>query len=181
MKEDLKKEIVLVENVNAQLDETILTVKGPKGEIKRNFLHPKVLISIESGKIILTASKATKREKKIIGSFEAHIKNMVRGVQEPYVYKLKVCSGHFPMNVSVSGNELIIKNFLGESVPRKVNLLPGVDVKVNGQEIVVSGPDKEAAGQMAARIETLCRITGRDNRIFQDGCYITHKAGKDLQ
>ena len=84
------------------------------------------------------------------------------------------------MNVSISGQELIIKNFLGESVPRKVTILPGADVKVNGTEIIVSGSDKEVAGQTAARIENLCRITNRDRRIFQDGCYIIEKAGKSI-
>jgi large subunit ribosomal protein L6 len=75
---------------------------------------------------------------------------------------------------------LLIKNFLGESVPRKMAIKPNVEVKIEGEEIIVSSPDKEAAGQVAGDIEQLTRIKKRDIRIFQDGCYITHKAGKEI-
>ena len=54
----------------------------------------------------------------------------------------------------------------------------GVEVKIAGTEIVVSAADIELAGITASKIENLCRITNRDRRIFQDGCYITQKAGK---
>ncbi len=166
--------------VSAQLSTASLKIKGPKGEAQRVFLHPKVNISLDGNKVVLEAPKGTKREKKMIGSFSSHIKNMIKGVQEPHLYKLKICSGHFPMNVTVSGQEFVIKNFLGESVPRKATLPKGVDVKISGTDITVSGADKELAGQAAAKIESLCRITNRDIRIFQDGCHITHKAGKDV-
>ncbi len=180
MKADLHLEIELVGGVTASQDGFLLVIKGQKSETKREFTHPRISVAVKGNKIVLDAEKATKREKKIMNSFEAHIKNMIQGVQEPHLYKLKICSGHFPMNVSVSGQELIIKNFLGESVPRKVMILPGADVKVNGVDIIVSSPDKEIAGQTAARIENLCRITNRDRRIFQDGCYIVQKAGKSV-
>lgn len=180
MKLDIIKEIELEKEVTAQADTGFLKVKGPKGEVERNFLYPKVSLMVENNKIILKSFQATKREKKIVGSFEAHIKNMIKGVKEPHVYKIKICSGHFPMNVSVSGKDFTIKNFLGEAVPRRLVLVNGVEVKVNGTEIIVSSPDKEIAGKVAGQIEKLCRITGLDKRIFQDGCYIIHKSGKDL-
>ena len=174
------KEIEIPEGITASLENGLVKVKGPKGEVERSFHHPKIKVVLEGKKIVLTAPKSTKREKTILGSYESHIKNMLKGVEEGFVYKLKICSGHFPMNVAISGQQIIIKNFLGESVPRKTKLIPGVDVKINGEEIVVSSPSKEGAGQMAAKIESMCRITNRDIRIFQDGCYITNKAGKDM-
>lgn len=181
MKDDLTREIELKPGVTAQLQGNLLKVKGPKGEVSRVFLHPKITVSVEGSKIVLFAPKSTKREKTMLGSFESHIMNMVQGVQEPYVYKLKICSGHFPMSVSVVGNELVVKNFLGEAVPRKVEIMKGAEVKVVGEEIVVSSADKEVAGQTAAKIESACKITNRDRRIFQDGCYITQKADKSMK
>ena len=178
MKQDLTVSIELGEGVSARLEKSAIIIKGPKGEVRRDFIHPKVMLKIEKNAILISANKATKREKMMVGSFESHMINMVQGVKELYVYKLKVCSGHFPISVSVSGQELIIKNFLGESVPRKISLAKGVTVKVSGAEITVESPDKEMAGQTAAKIENLCRITGRDIRIFQDGCYIIQKAGE---
>ena len=181
MKDDLKREIELKPGVTAQLEGNLLKIKGPKGEASRTFVHPKIAVSLEGNKIVLFAPKSTKREKTMMGSFESHIVNLVKGVQELYVYKLKICSGHFPMNVSVTGNEVVIKNFLGEAVPRKVGIMKGAEVKVNGEEIVVSSVDIEVAGQTAAKIESACKITNRDRRIFQDGCYITQKADKSMK
>ncbi|HLC81223.1 MAG TPA: 50S ribosomal protein L6 [Candidatus Nanoarchaeia archaeon] len=178
MKQDILKEIAFGQDVAVSLDGHLLKVTGPQGTVERNFVYPKVEIKVIADKITLFSKKGTKKEKTIVGSFYSHIKNMVQGVLEQHTYKLKICSGHFPMNVLVSGKELVIKNFLGETVPRKVSLIDGVEVKINGTEIMVRSADKELAGQMAARIEQAGRITNRDIRIFQDGCYIIEKAGK---
>ncbi len=180
MKENLTRKVALAQGVVAELAGSVLKVKGPAGEVARTFIHPRVKLTVEKDQIVLQAAKATKREKTMLGSFQAHIRNMIKGAQEPFVYNLKICSGHFPMSVSVSGKEFVVKNFLGENTPRKAAIAPGVEVKVEGAEIIVKSPDKEIAGLMAARIEQLCRITNRDRRIFQDGCYITSKAGKKM-
>ena len=82
------------------------------------------------------------------------------------------------MTVSVSDTELVIKNFLGEKVPRKVKIKQGVKVNVDGSQLTVQGPDKEITGQVAADIEQATRRPGFDKRIFQDGIYIIDKAGK---
>jgi len=175
MKAELKKEILLGEKVSAELKGTSLKVKGPKGEVERDFPDPQVSVKIEAGKILVQASKASKRIKMQLGSVVSHIKNIVQGVKEPHVYKLKICSGHFPMNVAIVGQEIVIKNFFGETVPRKAKLPKGIEVKVSGNDITITGADLEAAGLAASTIENLCRITNRDIRIFQDGCYITQK------
>ncbi len=180
MKEDIKKEIELPAGVTAKLEKYLLKIKGPKGEVAREFFYPRINLSLQGNKVELTSVKATRKEKSKLNSFASHIKNIVQGVQDPHVYKLKICSGHFPMSVSVSGQEFIVKNFLGESVPRKVTLPKGAEVTISGTDIVVKSPDVEIAGLAAAKIELLCKIKGRDLRIFQDGCYITHKAGEEI-
>jgi large subunit ribosomal protein L6 len=180
MKEDIIKEIALVDGVSAIVKAGIVTIKGTKGEVTRKLIHPRITFEVQDNKLILKSLKSTKREKTLIGAFESHINNMVQGVQEHFVYTVKICSGHFPMNVQMSNRELIVKNFLGESVPRKVTISEGAEVKVNGDQITITSPNKEAAGQTAAKIESLCRITNRDKRIFQDGLYIIDKAGKKL-
>ena len=114
-------------------------------------------------------------EKKIINTYEAHLKNMLKGVQETFKYEVKVCSGHFPMNVSMVGKELVIKNFYGEKVPRRSNIIDGVTVKIEGELIKIEGCDIEKVGQTAANMEKATRITNRDRRIFQDGLWIINK------
>jgi len=177
MKEDIQREISVPEGVNVELAvDGTLSVKGSQGEIKRGFHYPKIKLSVENNIIVLDVKSGSKREKRIVSTYAAHIKNMLKGVQEKFEYKLKICSGHFPMNVSVSGNKFIVKNFLGEKHPREIVFPAEVDVKVNGQEVEVKGCSKELVGQVSAKIEQMCRITNRDIRIFQDGIYITNKA-----
>jgi large subunit ribosomal protein L6 len=157
-----------------------VTVKGPKGEVTRAFPHLAVKVSVEGGEVVVSAKDATKKEKTAIGSIMAHVRNMLKGVTQGHAYRMKICSGHFPMNVSVAGGELVIKNFLGEKVPRKLRIKPGVTVKVEGQEIVVEGVALELVSQTAAAIEQLTRIRNRDLRVFQDGIYITSKDGEQV-
>lgn len=179
MREDLKKEIEIPEGLTVKTG-PVIQISGPQGEVKKKLLHPKIKITSTPNKILLESPQSTKKEKKTLHTFHYHLKNMIAGVLEKHIYKLKICSGHFPMNVSVNNNQLLIKNFLGENTPRKLNIKPGVEVKVEGDEILVSSPDKESAGQVAADIEQLTKIKNWDIRLFQDGCHIIHKAGKNL-
>jgi large subunit ribosomal protein L6 len=180
MNEKITKEVELKEGISVELRGALLKVKGPKGEVERSFNHPKIKFTYEEKKIKLLVEKGTKRDKKLVHTFFSHINNMLKGVDEPHLYKLKICSGHFPMNVSVSGRDFIVKNFLGESVPRKMLLPEGAKVKVESDIVTITSPNKEVAGDAASKIEKLCRITNRDRRIFQDGIFMIHKAGKDI-
>ena len=106
---------------------------------------------------------------------------MLSGVKDGHKYVLKICAGHFPMNISMSGNQLIVKNFLGEKFPRVLQIKQGVTVKVEGDKVNVDSPDKELAGTTASDIEGLTRRPGFDTRIFQDGIYMIIKDGKELK
>lgn len=180
-KENIIKEVGLPENVSAAFDGRILLVKGPKGESKKEIKPHNISIKVRDSKVIFESKSSTKESKKQLGSLVAHAKNMVRGSTQGHTYVLKICSGHFPMNVSVSGGKLSVKNFLGEKVPRNLSLKEGAEVKVEGDLIYVTSPSKELAGQVSADIEQLTRRPGYDSRVFQDGCYIIVKDGKELK
>lgn len=176
----INEKVVLPQGVTAGLDGAIVTVKGPKGEVKRKLLNKKVKIELKESSIFISADPATKREKTTIGTFKAHIKNMVKGVTEGHEYRLKVCAGHFPITVGVESGSFVVKNFLGEKIPRKSRIIPGAAIKVEGQNVIVTGIDKEAVAQMAADIEQLTKVKYRDKRIFQDGIWMISKDGKEL-
>lgn len=180
MKEKITLEIDIPEGITVTMDGNVVTVKGEKGEVVKKLHAPQVTITVKDNKFTINCEKATKREAKNMYTIQAHFKNMIKGAQEGFVYKLKICSGHFPMTCAVSGTDFTIKNFLGEKHPRKVKLPEGATVKINGDEIVVESPNKELAGQAAATIEQATKVRGRDLRIFQDGIYIIEKAGKSL-
>lgn len=176
--EKMSTEIKLPEAVEAKLEGNLIQLKGPNGTLERPFYYHKLSIELKPKSIVLSCRNATKRDKMHLGTFEAILKNMIKGVSEGFVYKLKICSSHFPMNVSFKDNVLSVKNFLGEKVPRTLEIQKDVSLKIDGNYIVLEGNDKEKVGAVAGSIEKLTRITNRDRRRFQDGIYIVEKAGK---
>lgn len=182
MKQELlSATIELPEKVSGSYNNYLLTVKGPKGEVKRKIMHPTMDVAIDNKSITFSFKKATKREKKVIFSYVAHLKNCIKGVTQGHNYKLKICSGHFPMTVTYKNNVFEVKNFFGETIPRKAIIKSDAKITINGNEIEVESISKEEAGQVAATIEQLTRRTGFDRRRFQDGIYIVEKDGKRIE
>ncbi len=175
-----EEKISMPEGCTAQATRGALTVRGPKGEITKKLIDKKIKVDIKGNEVILSYPKGRKKEKKNMNTMSAHVRNMLKGVTEGFNYKLKICSGHFPMTVTLKNDVFEIKNFIGEKVPRKLTVKQGVTVKVSGDIIDVEGVDKELAGQTAASIEKMTRRPGFDKRIFQDGIYIIEKDGKKL-
>ena len=163
------------------MDGAIVTVKGPKGEHTRKIGSKRYDVKVEGQNVVFSAKNVTRKLKRLISVNATHVGNMARGVTEGHVYRLKICSGHFPMNVSVKGDVFEVKNFIGEAVPRTLKLKEGCTVKVEGEEITVESTSKELAGNQAAAIELLTRRPGFDSRVFQDGIYIVEKDGKVLE
>ena len=177
----MREEIEIPDNVSVEINGNEVVVKSGGKELKRTLSFPNVSIKKEDDKtVVIESLYPRKKQAAIIGTFASHINNMIKGVSEGFEYKLKIRYAHFPMKISVKGNEVIIDNFLGEKYPRKAKIMEGVNVKVSGEDIIVSGIDKEKTGQTAANIEQATRVKGRDTRVFQDGIYIVEKAGKVL-
>jgi large subunit ribosomal protein L6 len=179
--ENWKYELKIPEKVTVDINGGLFIIKGPKGEVARKFIFPKISITKDAHNIIFEVKKLTKREKAAVFSTEAHLKNTFKGVLHTCIYKLKICSGHFPMKISYKNNILEVKNFMGETVPRTLKIKPGVDVVVKEPDVTVTSPDKELAALTAAAIEQLTRRPNFDRRIFQDGIYITSKDGVELK
>ena len=175
----LRKEIQIPKGVEVTLGEK-LTVKKGKYVISKKLSYPTIELKKEEDKLVIIPKLFTKKEKKIINTFKSHLKWMLEGVEEPFVYQVKICSSHFPMNVTIEGKKIIVKNFLGEKVPRKTEIVENVEVKIDGEIISITSPDKEAAGQTAANCERCTRITNRDRRVFQDGLWIIKKAERNI-
>jgi len=172
MKKELYRKIEIPSDVSAELEGNLLKVTGPEGENFRRFILGKVELVKEGNNITVGSENATKKEKKI--------RNMILGVQKKFEYELKAVFSHFPVTLEVKGHEFIIKNFLGEKVPRKAKIPAGVSVEVQGNTIKVTSTNRELAGQTAANFETATRIRARDKRVFQDGIFMTKKAGEEI-
>lgn len=180
MKKEFIQNIKIPGGVEAEIKGNILKIRGPQGESSREFKIDGLIFEKKNDEIIIGDKKATKKEKKMINTIKSHIKNMIRGAQEKFEYKLKICYNHFPFTVEVRGKEALIKNFLGEKVPREVNIPEGVEVKTEKDIVKIRSHNKELAGQAAANFETATKIRLRDRRVFQDGLFIIEKNGRQM-
>ena len=175
---EIREKIEIPNGVEITIDEKTVHVKGEKGSLSKMLSHPRIDITVKNNIVEISCLNFPKRkEKALIGTFRAHINNMIRGVTEGFEYKMKTVFAHFPIKTSVEGDTFVIQNFLGERSPRKAIILDGVTVEAKGENVTVSGIDKEKVGQTAANIERATKVKKRDIRVFQDGVYIISKRG----
>lgn len=175
-----QEELEIPEGVEAVLgDNHQITIKGPNGgPITKNFSHIRgIKFSIEENKIVFTTNFPKSGTLALAKTIINIINNLIIGVQTNYTYTLKVCYSHFPANVEVKSNkkEVHVVNFLGERAPRKTKYTDNVEIEVKGDDVILTGPDKESLGQTAANIKRCCRIRKKDPRVFQDGVYLYKK------
>jgi large subunit ribosomal protein L6 len=171
----MRTELDIPDDVSADTDHLDVIVEGPEGSVRRRLWYPNVAVSVEDDAVVIESDEEDAKTRATVGTFESHIRNMFHGVTEGWEYSMEVFYSHFPMQVNVEGDEVVIENFLGEKAPRRTPVHGDTDVQVDGEELTLSGPDKEAVGQTAADIEQLTRVTDKDTRVFQDGVYITEK------
>ncbi len=174
----IEENVGIPEGVKVELSDSTVTVSGPIGKLSRSLYHPKVSISKTDSVIIVRCELPRVKEKAIVGTFAAHIRNMIEGVTNGFEYKMKVVYSHFPIKAYAKGDKFIVENFLGERTPRKSSIMRDTKIAVKGNEVVLSGADLEAVAQTAANIERSTIIKGYDSRVFQDGIYIVEKAGR---
>jgi large subunit ribosomal protein L6 len=168
-------EIDIPDDVSAVTDHLELTVEGPNGSVTRRLWYPDVDVSVEDGAVVIATANEDAKTNATVGTFESHVANMIHGVTDGWEYTMEVYYAHFPMQVSVEGDEVVIANFLGEKADRRAPIRGDTDVQVDGEMVTLSGSDKEAVGQTAADIEQLTKVTDKDTRVFQDGVYIVEK------
>ena len=180
MRKNIIEKIEIPEGVEISVNGSLISVKSGDKENQKRMNLTNIDVKIEGNEVILDAKKASKRELKMIGTIKSHITNMMRGMKEEFEYKLAIEFVHFPMTVEMNNGEIVIKNFLGEKKPRVMKVIENVNIEIGKKEIIVKSYDKEVAGQMAANLEKLTKVKGKDIRKFQDGIYITSKAGKAI-
>ncbi|WP_256402475.1 50S ribosomal protein L6 [Halorubrum salinum] len=168
-------EIEIPDDVSAETDHLELTVEGPNGSVTRRLWYPDVEVTVEDGVVVVASENEDAKTNATVGTFESHVANMIHGVTDGWEYTMEVYYAHFPMQVTVEGDEVVIENFLGERAQRRTPIRGDTDVQIDGETVTLSGSDKEAVGQTAADIEQLTKVTDKDTRVFQDGVYIVEK------
>ena len=128
-------------------ENNIVAVEGPKGKLSRA-LAPEMEIKEEGGHIIVNRPNDLKRMKSLHGLTRTLIKNMVVGVSEGYTKTLEVNGVGY--RAAKAGKMLTLN--LGYSHPVEMEDPEGIETKVDGNKIIVSGINKEQVGQYAAEI-----------------------------
>jgi len=174
----LEEVVEIPDGVQLRVDGDFVVVTGGGHTLRRRLSHPRLRIDVNGPQATVRCEYPRRKEAALLGTFAAHLRNMVVGVREGFTYEMKIVYSHFTLKATVKGAEFVIENFLGEKFPRKTRIVGETKVEVNGDQVLLTGPDVEAVGQTAANIEQATKIRGFDPRIFQDGIYITKKAGE---
>ncbi len=163
--------IVAVEipkEVNVDISGGIAKISGENGEVSFKY-KPIVKFEKENDTVKLEGPGM------FVGTYNAHLKNALKGVTEGHSRKMKVIQAHFPMKLEQKGDKVIIKNFVGSKVDRIAKIVGNTKVKIKGQDIEIDGPDAYAVGQTAANLHQATKIRNKDVRVFQDGIYTVKK------
>jgi len=167
--------VEIPEGVEGMLEGRIVTIKGEKGELVRDFSHAPINIQLDGNTVTVQASWPRKKEAALVGTVRSHIQNMIKGVTKGFTYKLKIVFSHFPITVKIIGKTLTIENFTGERSPRKAKIMGDSKVTVKGDDIIVQGINLEDVSQTAANIQNATKIRNKDPRVFLDGIYVYEK------
>lgn len=146
-----RKPIQVPNGVNVNLDNNVITVKGPKGTLSRE-LHKDMKISYAENIINVERPSDNKLHRSLHGTTRSVVANMVNGVTEGYFKNLELVGVGYRANKT--GDKLVLS--VGYSHP--VEFVPenGIEFEVPAQnKIVVKGIDKELVGAVAAKIRAV--------------------------
>jgi len=170
-----KKPVIIPTGVKAEFKNNILTVVGPKGNLKLE-VHPKVKINLSEKEIIVDVEeREAKRTRALWGLFRALVQNLVDGVTKGFEKKLEVNGVGF--KIAVQGTKIVMA--LGFSHPVEVNIPKDLTATVEKNVITIAGADKQRVGQFAAEIRELKKpepYKGKGIKYIDE--VILRKAGK---
>jgi len=167
------------EDVTVSSKSRTVTVTGPRGTLTRTFKHVQLdLVMVNPKKLRIDLWFGTRKQIATIRTIYSHVENMIIGVTQGYLYKMRFVYSHFPINVALAGRTVEIRNFLGDKLVRKVKLADGVDYVRTADvkdQIELTSNDITAVSLTAARIRQSCDIKRKDLRKFLDGIFVSWK------
>ena len=146
-----RKPITIPSGVNVTLDNTQITVKGPKGTLSRE-LHKDMKVNVLENEISVERPSDNKLHRSLHGTTRSVVANMVSGVTEGFTKSLDLVGVGYRANKS--GDKLVLN--VGYSHPVEINPENGIEFDVpTNTKIIVKGIDKELVGAMAAKVRSV--------------------------
>ena len=143
----LAKKPIAVGKTDVSVAGGTLTVKGTKGTLTKR-VHPSIAIAIDKDGVMVTPKDRSRLAKALTGTFASHVKNMVQGVETPFVIKLILEGVGYRMEVK--GKDVVLTVGFSHTVPLAIP--EDVSVKVEKNTITLESVNKESVGQFAANI-----------------------------
>lgn len=170
-----KQPVTIPAGVDVKIDGHIVNVKGPKGELTREF-NPMMTIKQEGDEVIVTRPDDSREARSLHGLTRTLIHNMVLGVSEGFSKKLELVGVGY--RATLKGKDLEMS--LGFSHPVKVTPPEGIVFEVPSQtEIVIKGASKEQVGQVAADVRAWRKPEPYKGKgIRYEGEHVRRKLGK---
>jgi len=175
--------VEIPEGVTVEAASRTVTVKGPKGTLKREFKTVNFAVELR-GKRSMKVDMwfGNRKQKACLRTVCTHIQNMITGVTKGFTYKMRFAYAHFPINVTLTkegtNDTVEVRNFLGERRLRRVILHDGVKITRSDavkDELVLVGNDLEKVSSSAALLHEACLVRNKDIRKFLDGMYVSEK------
>lgn len=146
-----KLPVAIPAGVNVTVADDVVTVKGPKGELKQSY-HNEIDIKVEGSEVILTAKDDAKQTNAYHGLYRSLINNMVKGVSEGFSKTLVITGVGY--RAEVKGKELVMN--LGYSSDYIAIIPDGITVVATPDgKLTVSGIDKQLVGEFSSQIRKL--------------------------
>jgi|SRR3990170_1271253 len=146
-----RQPIPLSPEVQVTIEGSHVSVRGPKGELVRQF-PPEIRFQIEAGQLLVLRADDARRQRALHGLSRSLLANMVAGVREGYGKTLELQGVGY--RAAMQGDKLVLS--LGFSHPVEVAPPPGITFEVEGtSRIRVTGIDKEKVGQAAADLRSI--------------------------
>ncbi len=170
-----RQPVPLASGVDVKVEGNTITVKGPKGQLKREF-HPDISIEQRDGSLVVTRPDDQPRHRALHGLSRSLLSNMVTGVSTGYVRVLEIQGVGY--RVAQTGSGLTLA--LGFSHSVEITPPQGVTFGVEGNNrIRIEGIDKELVGQVAANIRAIRKPEPYKGKgIRYQGENVRRKAGK---
>eukprot|EP00826_Nyctotherus_ovalis_P059982 TRINITY_DN8388_c0_g2_i1.p1 TRINITY_DN8388_c0_g2~~TRINITY_DN8388_c0_g2_i1.p1 ORF type:complete len:198 (+),score=33.41 TRINITY_DN8388_c0_g2_i1:137-730(+) len=181
-----RKEVKIPENVEAAVDKHSVVIKGPRGQVARDFKHALITITHEptSNKILVDMWMGKKKQRSVVMSIASAIENMITGVTRGYYFKMKNFYKHFPIHTEAKeeGKAVEVWNFMGRRKRRVIKMPEGCTASTTDSKsgIEVAGIDLDAVALTCARIHQSCLEKNKDEKKFLDGVYLEEKTHFDV-